>query len=188
MRPEKVDWPAGNVAESEEGDGIGATAGEGRDGVQLGGSDTGKKRAGFKRSRETVTCLFFFKIIKVFGVFFITGNGPSYGGTRGGLTASTRRRTWEAASRAGSTRERGTPWWSTGIGRAAFMMDWRLWAKEDAKGTGWEQPSMSPGSLRGPPYRRSAGAQPESSRTEVRSPKRTKGRWSSQHSVPEPAA
>ena len=56
---------------------------------------SGKKNAGLRRSIDTVQTLLFFKILKVFAVFFRTGNGPSYGGTKGRLTASIRRKTWD---------------------------------------------------------------------------------------------
>ena len=111
----------------------------------------GKKDAGFKRSIETLTGLLFFRMRKVFGERWSTGKGPSYGGTRGRLTASTRRKTCEAPSSRGSRREGGTPWWTTGIGRTEPMtvLRWRL--KSEAEGEGPDGANMSPGRRRGPP-------------------------------------
>ena len=69
----------------------------------LRGSFSGKKKAGFKRSIVTVNGFPLFRITKVLGALLITGKGASYGGVRGLLTASTRRKTWLTASKEGST-------------------------------------------------------------------------------------
>ena len=140
---------------------------------------------------EIVTGLSLFRTTKVLASRLMTGNGPSKGGTRGRRTASTRMKTWEARRRAGSTRKRdwSTPWWTTGIGAAARMTAPRLLANSDGEGDGDEDEDiMAPGSRRGAPYRRSEGAQAESSRTEERNPNSTKGRWDIQLPDPEPEA
>ena len=73
--------------------------------------ESGRTTAGFRRSTVTVTCFPRFRMTKVFRPWprDTTGNGPSYGGTKGRLTASTRRKTWEADSKAGSRREGRSP-------------------------------------------------------------------------------
>ena len=71
--------------------------------VAVSDEEKGNKKAGFKRSTDTVRHFWFFKMLKVLGPRHRTGNGPSYGGTNGFLTASMRSRTWETDIRAGST-------------------------------------------------------------------------------------
>ena len=72
--------------------------------------DVGKAQVtGFNLSTDTVICLPFLKILNVFAERWRTGNGPSYGGVKGLLTASTRRKTWEDARRPEQSLAGGTP-------------------------------------------------------------------------------
>ena len=85
-------------AEDGLGDGsresTGLTGGRGVGGEGDGETDdSGKKKAGFKRSIVTVVDFPRFRMTKVFSDRFRTWNGPSYGGTKGRLTASMRRKT-----------------------------------------------------------------------------------------------
>ena len=59
------------------------------------------KKAGLSRSTETVTVLLFRRISNVFELRERTRKGPSYGGVNGRLTASTRRKTWDARANDG---------------------------------------------------------------------------------------
>ena len=55
----------------------------------------GRKKAGLRRSMVTVTGFSRLRITKVLGDRLRTAKGPSYGATRGLLTASILRKTWE---------------------------------------------------------------------------------------------
>ena len=111
---------------------------------------TGRKNAGFNRSIVTVIGFPRFRSTNVLSVRLRTLYGPSYGGTNGLLTASTRRKTWEAPERAGSTREDWEPWWITGRGREEAMIPCNSEAKLAGSGTGPD----TTGSTRGPGRRR----------------------------------
>ena len=113
--------------------------------------ENGNVEAGLRRSIETVTVLFPFRMSKVFGDRWRTRNGPSYGGTKGRRTASTRRKTWEDLAKAGSTREDWDPWCRTGIGTEAPKTEWRRLQKSWAEGMGSEHDNMSPGRRREDP-------------------------------------
>ena len=72
--------------------------------------DPGNIAAGFNLSTETITFFPPFRMVKVLVPRSTTSKGPSYGGTRGRRTASTRKKTWEEEASAGSTRDGTVPW------------------------------------------------------------------------------
>ena len=108
-----------NVGVAGAGDGDGEDAGEatrdgagaGTEGVraEAGDGSGGKTDTGLRRSIETVTGLFPFRMVNVLADLDRTSKGPSYGGTKGRRTASTRRKTWEEETKAGLTLERTLP-------------------------------------------------------------------------------
>ena len=65
--------------------------------------EPGSIEAGFNLSTETIIFFPPFRMVKVLIPRSTTSKGPSYGGTRGRRTASTRKKTWEEVARAGST-------------------------------------------------------------------------------------
>ena len=64
--------------------------------------ENGNVAAGLRRSTDTVTDLFPFRMSNVFAERRRIRNGPSYGGTKGRRPASTLRKTWEDLASAGS--------------------------------------------------------------------------------------
>ena len=96
---------------SKLGDGAGDAvtgAADGDDTLRLmgdNGADSTGEKHGFKRSIETVQGLFDLDKTKVFSLLFSTPYGPTYGGVKGLLTASTRTNTAVQVEREAGTEE-----------------------------------------------------------------------------------